>query len=415
MFGRVDSPSAQQCTAHLTLVELIVDIVLALTAVGIILVGWRRGAMLTALSMVGLVAGLWLGLQLAPVVVGWTANLDWSTPLTRTLIAALVVLVCSSVVYGAAGTLGAIIRRHLGRGVARGVDAAGGAVVALVAWAAVIWLIAGFAQTTGVLPLSQIAASSKIVAALDAVAPIPAQSALGALDDALGAAGLPEVFSGGRETIRAVPAPDPAIPAAVDARAKSVVKVLALEPRCGTESSGTGWVVTGDRVMTNAHVVAGSSSVGVQVPGSGTLRAQVVVYDPERDLAILDVPGLSSPALPLGSEASAGQSTVIAGYPGGGPYTLDPARVRQVLDATGTDIYRHGTVVREIYSLRGTVRPGNSGGPLFDTSGRVVGVVFARSTTDASTGYALTLREIAPVLSEANATTTVGTGGCTSE
>lgn len=395
--------------------ELIVDIVLALTAIATMFNGWRRGAMLMALSMVGLIVGLWVGLQLAPVVVSWTADLDWSTPLARTLIAALVVVACAGVLYGVTATLGGAIRRHLGRGVARGIDAAGGAAVALVAWAVVLWLVAGFAQTTGVLPLSQLAASSRIVAALDAIAPVPAQSALGALDDALGAAGLPEVFSGGNETIRAVPAPDSGIPESVNARAKSVVKVLALEPKCGTESSGSGWVVARDRVVTNAHVVAGASSVGVQVQGSGASRARVVVYDPERDLAILDVPGLSAPVLPLGSEASAGESTVIAGYPGGGSYTLDTARVRQVLDATGTDIYRDRAVVREIYSLRGTVRPGNSGGPLFDTSGRVVGVVFARSTTDADTGYALTLHEIGPVLAEAKSTATVGTGGCASE
>jgi S1-C subfamily serine protease len=175
-------------------------------------------------------------------------------------------------------------------------------------------------------------------------------------------------------------------------------------------------VVAPHRVMTNAHVVAGSTGITVQLGGSGpAFPGRLVVYDPERDLAVIDVPALSTSPLPLGAELTAGTDAVVAGYPGNGPYSVAPARVRQVIDASGTDIYRKQTVLREVYSLRGIVRPGNSGGPLFDDSGRVVGVVFARSSVDANTGYALTADEIAPVVAAAGSTTPVGSGQCAVE
>ena len=116
----------------------------------------------------------------------------------------------------------------------------------------------------------------------------------------------------------------------------------------------------------------------------------------------------------MGSTLKAGDPAVVAGFPGGGPYTLDSARVRGELTAAGTDIYQHNTVVRDVYSLRAVVRAGNSGGPLFDDAGDVVGMVFARSTTDADTGYALTLDEVRPVLAGASPAP-VATGVCTSE
>jgi S1-C subfamily serine protease len=327
-----------------------------------------------------------------------------------------VVVLSAGIVYGLAATGAAMLKRALGRkGIAHGADAAGGSVIGLVCWAVVVWLVAGFAQTSNILPLTQAASSSRIVQALDGVAPVPSTVALGALDDALGAAGFPEVFSG-NETIHPIQAPDQNIPAAVQAKSDSVVKVLSNAPRCGTESTGSGWIAAPGRVVTNAHVVAGASAVAVQVRGTGSpLAGRIVAYDPERDLAVLDVPALNEAPLALGGTLGAGDSAVVAGYPGGGAYTLGGARVRQVVDATGKDIYQQQTVTREIYSLRATVRPGNSGGPLFDTSGSVVGVVFARSTTDGDTGYALTLTEVRPVLAAAQAGSTVSAGSCAVE
>lgn len=180
------------------------------------------------------------------------------------------------------------------------------------------------------------------------------------------------------------------------------------------ESSGSGWVEASGVVVTNAHVVAGSSSVEVVSQDDRSYQASVVAFDPDRDVAVLRVPGLGAPALRMGGTMAAGDPAVVAGFPGGGPYTVGGARIRGELTAAGTDIYQHDAVIRDVYSLRAIVRPGNSGGPLFDDRGDVVGMVFARSTTDADTGYALTLGEVRPVLSTAGPTP-VATGVCTSE
>ena len=396
--------------------ELIVDAVLAIAGVIAILAGWRRGAVLSAVPMAGLIAGLWLGLIFAPPVIGWLAGVGWGSTLQRTVVAAVFVAGCAAIAYGITATVAALIRRRVGKGVARGVDAVAGSAVGLITWALVVWLVAGFMQTTTFIPITQMVASSKIVSALESISPLPATTALGAMDDALGAAGLPKVFEHGGESIADAAPPDPSIPAAVHASAAGVVKVLASEPSCGTASEGSGWVVAPGRVVTNAHVVAAASGISVQVGGVGqSLQARLVVFDPQRDLAVLAVPGLQTQPLALGTELGAGASAYAAGFPGNGSYTTSPARVREVVNATGTDIYKQNSVTREIYALRGVVRPGNSGGPLFDAAGQVVGVVFARSTTDADTGYALTLNEIQPVLAQAGASTAVGSGSCISD
>jgi S1-C subfamily serine protease len=152
----------------------------------------------------------------------------------------------------------------------------------------------------------------------------------------------------------------------------------------------------------------------VQVGGVGReYSAQIVVFDPERDLAVLAVDGLTAAPLRLGGTLAIGDESVVAGFPLDGPYRLDPARVRRTLTATGSDIYGQPGVTREIYSLFARVEPGNSGGPLLTPTGEVVGVVFAKSLDDPSTGYALTLTEARPVLdAAADASQPVDTGGC---
>ena len=169
------------------------------------------------------------------------------------------------------------------------------------------------------------------------------------------------------------------------------------------------------RVVTNAHVVAGSNQVTVQVGGTGArLRARVVSYDPDMDLAVLAVPDLRSPALTMASTVKDGDPTVVAGFPLDGPYTLEAATVRGSIMARGENIYGTDTVVREILSLRGTVRPGNSGGPLLTTDGKVAGTIFARSTAQPQTGYALSNDQTRRFIrAGANDTTAAATGWCT--
>jgi S1-C subfamily serine protease len=193
----------------------------------------------------------------------------------------------------------------------------------------------------------------------------------------------------------------------------SVLRIHGLAPSCQRQLEGSGFVVAPERVMTNAHVVAGTASVSVDTP-HGPLQAIVVLFDPDTDVAVLDVPGLTAPVIPVApATAKAGESSIVLGYPGGGNYTASAARVRETLDLTGPNIYRDGTVEREVYTVRGQVRAGNSGGPLVDTDGNVLGVVFGAAVTDDETGYVLTMGEVAKQRDQASdLTAAVGTGSC---
>ena len=391
--------------------EIVVDVVLLVLAVLAIAAGWSNGAIRAAGSLVGLGLGIALGLMLAPVVVDWMAGSGLTGVTQRSIVAAIVILVCAGVVYAVAAALASLLGKVLRHGPIRWLDSLVGAVLGLVTWAVVVWLVAGFAMATSLATVVQAANSSRVVATLNGIAPMPSSTVLGAVDDALASAGLPKVFAGG-EPISPIDAPDSAVPAAVARAQDSVVTVLAAKPACGVDSEGSGWVVQRGRVVTNAHVVAGASSIVVRSgDGAGVDRATLVAFDPERDLAVLDVTDLSAQPLQIGEDLAAGDQAYAAGYPGDGPFTISPQRVRGQLTARGTDIYQSGIVERQIYSLRGSIRPGNSGGPLLDTAGDVAGVVFARSTSDADTGYALTLDELRPVLSSVGSAP-ISSGAC---
>lgn len=392
-------------------VEIVVDVVLVVLGILAIAAGWSKGAVRAAGTLVGLGLGLWLGLTIAPIVVGWFAAAGFGGVTQRSVVAAVVILVSAGVVYAIAGALASIIGKLLRHGPIRWLDSLVGAVLGLLTWAVVVWLLAGFALATSLATVVQAANSSRVVATLNSIAPLPSSTVLGAVDDALAGAGLPKVFEGG-ETIRAVPAPDASVPSAVARSEESVVTVLASKPTCGLDSEGSGWVVQRGRVVTNAHVVAGASSIVVREPGSAEVeRATLVAFDPSRDLAVLDVTDLGASALDIGPDLTAGAAAYAVGYPGNGPLTVSPQRVRDRVTARGTDIYQSGSVQRDIYSLRGVVRPGNSGGPLLDADGKVAGVVFARSATDPETGYALTLAELRPVLSSVGSAP-ISSGAC---
>lgn len=394
--------------------QIFIDIVLVLVAVLAVLGGWRRGALVTAASLAGIVGGALLASAIAPGLVEWLAGFGWNSELQRAVAAGAVLVICMGLAIAALTVVARLLRRVIGSvKIGRGLDSLGGAVLGLLTWGVVVWLLAGFLQTTGIMPVTQLVASSRVVATLDSLAPVPSSTALGTLDSALDDSGFPEVFAFGVETIQQAEAPDPGIPQPVNDAAGGVVRILSSAPSCGSDSEGSGWVVADDRVITNAHVVAGSEQTFVQIGGVGALlEAEIVVFDPARDLAVLAVPGLPVAPLPLGTELAPGDSAVVAGYPENGGYDTEAARVRDIIDAVGRDIYEQDAVTREIYSLRSLVRPGNSGGPLFDSSGAVVGVVFARSTIDTETGYAMTLDEIAPVLAAVGSAEPVASGAC---
>ncbi|MEJ7689519.1 MAG: MarP family serine protease [Nocardioidaceae bacterium] len=174
----------------------------------------------------------------------------------------------------------------------------------------------------------------------------------------------------------------------------SVVKVLGTASSCARNLEGSGFVFAAERVMTNAHVVAGVRAPTVTV-GEGVYEAEVVYYDSDIDVAVLAVPGLDVRALRFDGSAESGEAAAVLGFPENGPYDVQPARVRDRQSLRSPDIYGDGTVVRDTYSLFSRVRQGNSGGPLVDRQGEVIGVIFAASVTDADTGYALAADQVA--------------------
>ncbi|MFM6851325.1 MAG: MarP family serine protease, partial [Terrabacter sp.] len=294
-------------------------------------------------------------------------------------------------------------------------DSVLGAVVVMLAASLIVWFIGGALRTAGNPALSKAMAESRVMRVVNSVVPEQTGDVFASFRGFLSSQGFPQVFGGlAPEPITPVQDPDPAVAqsAAIRAAGRSVVKVTTQSQSCQRGQEGTGWVLAPGRIVTNAHVVAGADELRIEA-GDQTLRARVVVFDPRRDLAVLSAPGVSAPALPLGGELTRGDSAAVPGFPLDGPFRVVSARVRAQLDARGLDIYGRERVVREIYSLATTVQPGNSGGPLLDPQGRVVGVIFAKSLEDATTGYALTLAEAKPVLdASANAQAEVDTGAC---
>lgn len=390
----------------------ILDAVLLLVLLGYAVSGFRQGLLVGAMSVGCFLLGAVVGMSFLPdAVATWTPG--W--PRTAALLVGVVALACAGQALGS--LLGRRLRAVVSWRPARLLDSVLGAAAALVVVCLVLWFVAG-AVRAGPLPvLSRAVASSAVVRVVDQVVPPSASGLFASFRRVVVAQDFPRVFAGvGAEPIAPVEPSDPSVvgPAAA-AAAGGIVKVTGLAAACERGREGTGFVAAPERVVTNAHVVAGVDAPTVQVTGQGeALPGRVVVFDPERDLAVIAVPGLGAAPLGLGQELGRSADAVVAGFPLDGPYTSVPARVREVVQARGQDIYAQGEVVREVYSLATTVEPGNSGGPLLDGAGSVVGVVFARSLDDRGTGYALTLDEAAPVLEAAEAASEpVGTGGCT--
>jgi S1-C subfamily serine protease len=226
------------------------------------------------------------------------------------------------------------------------------------------------------------------------------------------------VFSGiGAERILAIPAPDPGVVGSrgIQAASGSVVRVQGVAPSCQRSIEGSGFVISPDHVLTNAHVVAGVTSRQTVTTNAGqTLNASVVYYDPQVDVAILWVPELNLAPLQFAGSANPGDNAVVAGYPlDAASLHLVPARIGGVQNAQGPNIYETSTVTRQIYEIRAVVKSGNSGGPLLSPGGTVDGVVFAAAVGVSDTGFALTAAEVSGDASAgAHLTSPVSTGAC---
>ena len=395
------------------MVGSLIDVAIVLLILLFGINGYRQGFVVGVLSFAGFFGGALLGLQLAP----YAAN-QFQDDLSRVVVALTVVFVIAVIGQTLAGLLGARIRKlYSSSGWSRGVDDVGGAVVSVLAVLLVSWMVAVPLASSGIPGLAKQVRSSAILQGVDTAMPDAARGLYQRLQDTIDTNEFPEVFGGlGPTQVRNVPPPDPELARSPVVRRahQSVVKVLGDAPSCARRLEGTGFVYAPERVMTNAHVVAGTEDVVIEST-QGRFDATVVAYDPNKDLAVLYVPGFDAPVLNWApAPAPNDQDAIVLGYPMDGPYTATPARVRDRRDVRGPNIYDSQTVVREVYSLRSQVRSGNSGGPLLSPEGTVYGVIFAAAADDPDTGYALTVSESLSVADAGRqATREVSTQDCT--
>ena len=370
--------------------------------------GYWQGFITGACATAGLLLGGLVGIWVAPLALG-----DAEPSLWVSLGALFIVILSASVGQGIFQYAGSLLRDRIPWQPVRALDALGGAAlsaaaVLLVAWA--LGVAVSSARIAGVTPAVR---ASEVLGRVDRVLPDSAVGLLQAFNNVVGTGVFPrylEPFA--TERIVEVEAPprrmlrDPDVARA----AVSVLKVRG-ENDCGRGVEGTGFLYAEDRLMTNAHVVAGVDRPEVSI-GDHVEAADVVFFDEGLDIAVLAVDDKERPALRFAGGARPGDAAAVLGYPEDGPYTVAAARIRDRQRLRSPDIYGEGAVVREVFSVRGVIRPGNSGGPLVSSRGAVVGVVFAASVTDGDTGYALTAAQVQQAARDGQGSAAVDTGDC---
>ena len=391
----------------------LVDLVIILAAVAYAVGGYRNGAILGAFSLAGFFGGAALGAQLARPLSSHVAGGN-----SQVAVAIVCVLLVATIGQVTAVWVAGHVRRRVTWKTAQAVDSSIGAVLGIVSVLLVSWMIAVPIASSPYTSLASAARRSVIVKGVDGVMPSGVRQLYSSLERFINRSGFPQVF-GDLQATRIVNV-GPVDPTLVNAPAvttdhASTFKIVSDAPSCDRGIEGSGFVYAPQRILTNAHVVAGTSTVGVQTATQGTLAARVVVFDPERDVAVLYVPGLKATPLPFAAApAATDASAVVLGYPEDGPFDVQPARIRNLGTITGHDIYGQGSITREIYSVRSLVRSGNSGGPLINPDGSVLGIVFATALDSSDTGFVLSYKEIqTDSNSGIAAVTPVSTQGCT--
>lgn len=371
--------------------------------------GYWQGFVTGAFATGGLLVGGLFGVWLAPMALG-----DATPSLLVSLGALFIVILSASLGQAVLQFTGAKIRDRITWQPIRALDAVGGAALSAAAVLLVAWALGVAVSGTRIGGITPMVRGSKVLKEVNQVLPQSAGGVLQAFNDVVGTSFFPrylEPFAPER-IVRVGPGPRRLLqdPDVVDA-ADSVLKIRGTNV-CGRGVEGSGFLYAENRLMTNAHVVAGVDDPEVQLGGS-TVPAEVVYYNPDIDVAVLALDTGAVPHLTFDRETEGQEPVAILGYPQDGPYDVQPGRIRAEQRLRSPNIYGNGTVIREVYSLRGLVRPGNSGGPIVSSGGDVVGVVFAASVTDEDTGYALTADQV----SQSAATgltndTAVSTGDC---
>ncbi|TQJ59654.1 colicin V production protein [Arthrobacter sp. SLBN-83] len=386
----------------------VLDIVLILALLSYLIYGLRNGFLVTVGGLAGFAAGAIGAFFAVPLVSGFVEDSGWRL---TAIIAAAVVLMALG--HG----LGTMVGRQL-RGVVRirplrAVDRLVGGALNLVVAALVMSMLAFSVSSLGVPVVSQQLAESKVIRFIDGLTPTPVKATMAQLRSTVIGNGIPTLIEG-LDQGQAVQVPNTSTNTpALNKAAQSVLRIAGTAYECGQNQTGSGFVVSDDRVVTNAHVVAGVSQPVVEMPDGGAMPGRVVYFDTKRDLAVLAVDNLPSQPLPLSRDLPGGSQAAFAGYPHGGPFQSKPATVQDIATVLVPDIYGNNPSPEDIYRLAGDVQPGNSGGPLLTTDGQVAGVVFAKATSDAEVGFAITMNDLEPVAEQApGLSSPVSSGQC---
>jgi len=386
----------------------VLDWILVVLAFAYALSGYWQGFVTGAFATAGLLLGGTLGIWLAPTLLGGKGPSLWVS-----LGALFIVILCASIGQACLQWAGARIRGKIRWQPVRVLDACGGAVLSAAAVLVVAWALGVAISGAGLHGVTKEVRGSVVLRTVDRILPSSADEALNAFNNVVGTSFFPRYLEPFQpeHIVNVGPAPKAiAASAPIKADASRVLKVHGASV-CGRGVEGSGFVVSRDYVMTNAHVVAGVQDPSVQIAGHD-VPATTVYYDPQFDVALLHVDTGSLAPLTFASSAQAADPVAVLGYPEDGPYDVEPGRVRSENNLRSPDIYGNGTVIRSVYALRSLIRPGNSGGPVVDAAGKVVGVVFAASVSDSDTGYALSAQQVAGALKAVGDTAGVSTQGC---
>lgn len=373
----------------MNLLDLVI-VLLALAAAG---GGYRLGLVARGASWLGLGAGILAGTWAMPRVL---QLFEAGDPLVRMLVGVVTLIVAVSVLTSLGESLGLRLRRSVHGTGLRSLDQTAGAVAGVAAVGVLVWFLApAGAEVPG--ELARQVRTSQVVQAVREAAPQPPDT-VHALRSLIDRSRFPQVF----EDLRPAPdtGPPPAqIPVPQEVLARVTASTVNVETdACGGRYEGSGWTVAPGTVVTNAHVVAGAESLQVRRPDGVVRPGRVVAFDDDRDLALLEVPDLGQRPLPMAS-ATIGSDGATVGYPDGQNQPRpQPASVRDRRRTVGRDIYGEDVVERELLFLAASLRRGDSGSPVVDPQGRVVGTVFAVSPDRASTAFALDVSEVRAVL-----------------
>ena len=382
----------------------VLDLVLALLVLSAVVGGWRLGFIARVASWAGALGGVYLAMRLLPRIV---REMGDGSPLPRLFV------IVAGILFGAAlgGALGELLghrlRRVVAPGPARTIDRVGGAIAGAAGILVAAWLlIPVLADVPG--SVSRVARSSRVLGFIDDRTP-NAPDAMQALRTYLSDNRFPQVFADLQPAPDTGPPPSE-IPLDAGQLERVIRSTVNVETEgCGARHEGSGFTVARDTIVTNAHVVAGSTRIRVRRPDQRLVDAEVVMFDDNRDLAVLVAPGLDQEPLEIG-EAEVGQEGVVVGYPGGqnNPRPA-PSVIRDEAPTLGYDIYNEERTRRQVLFLAASLQQGDSGGPLVDTNGRVVGVAFAIAPDRPGTAYALDDSELRAALAAPGRT---GSGKC---